>query len=502
MSGASSSTPPTPVETSDKPSLGEVDPEKVEDVEGDDDASKKGNTSRGHGSETPPPVSYVSGRHLQMPHLASCSPPPPLDASRFANWQDNMRFHINFVSIELWRIIAQGFNPTSKDLNNLLPWELIDKQLNASTLHLIYMSLSEKDKAFIHNITSAKDAWDALTNLLIGNESIQESKYDEAHNDADNFAMLDGESLEELHRHLSALQVKLIDLGSTQCDVKWMKRKFIQALLPFFKDTVNSTKGNANFWKMTAHNILQEMVARKISEKNADDALARARGVCAPNLALKAKVSYHEEASLVEEEETISGSPEDMKYAYAEHIALAQRVFMKKWKSSSPSKPKTTSRVRTCYNCGNQNYFIVDCPYERVEDHNGRLVRKEMKAKSYPPRNSDKKKAVPIHALMTQEEYLSGEDASDDEEVGRATIAIVKPTSSSPLFASANESKRTNFKGTCLMAHTTKVSPTLTPIIPRSLSLMDCVDSSDDKDEPNEMDIFMSILHGETKARF
>jgi hypothetical protein len=39
-----------------------------------------------------------------------------------------------------------------------------------------------------------------------------------------------------------------------------------------------------------------------------------------------------------------------------------------------------------------------------VEDHNGRLARKEMKAKSYPLRNSDKKKAVPIHALMTQEE--------------------------------------------------------------------------------------------------
>jgi hypothetical protein len=46
-----------------------------------------------------------------------------------------------------------------------------------------------------------------------------------------------------------------------------------------------------------------------------------------------------------------------------------------------------------------------------VEDHNGRLVRKEMKAKSYPPRNSDKKKVVPIHALMTQEEYPSGDDA-------------------------------------------------------------------------------------------
>jgi hypothetical protein len=415
-----------------------------------------------------------------------------------------MRSHINFVSIELWRIIEQGFHPSSKDLKNLQPWELIDKQLNASALHLIHMSLSEKDKAFVRNITSAKDAWDALANLFIGNKSIQESKYDEAHNEADNFAMLDGEIPKEFHRRLSALQVKLIDLGSTQCDGKWMKRKFIQALLPFIKDTVNSIKGDANFWKMTARDILQEIVAIKIFEKNANDALAQARGVRAPNLALKAKVSYHEEASLMEEGEIMSGSPDDMKYAHAEHMALAQRAFMKKWKSSSPSKPKARSRVRTCYNCGNQNYFIVDCPYERVEDHNGRLVCKEMRAKSYPPRNSYKKKAVPIHALMTQEEYPFGDDASNNEEVGRAAIAIAisKPTSSSSLFASANDSKCTNNKGTCLMAHATKVSLTLTPIIPRSLSLMDCVDSSDDKDELSEMDIFMSTLHGETKARF
>jgi hypothetical protein len=147
------------------------------------------------------------------------------------------------------------------------------------------------------------------------------------------------------------------------------------------KKTMNSIKGESNFQKMTAHDILQEIVARKISEKNADDALARARGVCAPNLALKAEVSYLEEASL-EDEEAMSGSPEDMKYAHVEHMALAQRAFMKNWKSSSPSNPKAMSRVRTCYNCGNQNHFIADCPYERVEDHNGRLVHKEMKTKS------------------------------------------------------------------------------------------------------------------------
>jgi hypothetical protein len=96
----SSTTPPTPVEISDKdkPSLNEDDLDKVGD-ESNENPPKKDDTSRGHSTEVPHPTSYVSGRHLQMPHLASCGPPPPLDASSFANWQDNMRSPINFVSI-------------------------------------------------------------------------------------------------------------------------------------------------------------------------------------------------------------------------------------------------------------------------------------------------------------------------------------------------------------------------------------------------------------------
>jgi hypothetical protein len=52
------------------------------------------------------------------------------------------------------------------------------------------------------------------------------------------------------------------------------------------------------------------------------------------------------------------------------------------------------------------------------------------------------------------------------------------------------------------MDHTTKVSPPLTHIIPKSLSLMDCVEKCGDNDELNVMDLFMSTLHGETKVRF
>jgi hypothetical protein len=68
-SGTSSTTPPTPVETSGKPTLNEDDLDKDGD-EGDEETPKVDNTSTGHSPEIPHPTSYVSGRHLQMPHLA------------------------------------------------------------------------------------------------------------------------------------------------------------------------------------------------------------------------------------------------------------------------------------------------------------------------------------------------------------------------------------------------------------------------------------------------
>jgi hypothetical protein len=107
-SGTTSTTSPAPVDTSGKgdPLNKEKppgdDPEKVDDDEGDENSPKKGGTPRGKHSEVPHPTSYVSGSHIQMPHLASCGPPPQLDPSSFANWQKNVRSHINFASIELW----------------------------------------------------------------------------------------------------------------------------------------------------------------------------------------------------------------------------------------------------------------------------------------------------------------------------------------------------------------------------------------------------------------
>ena len=74
-----------------------------------------------------------------------------------------------------------------------------------------------------------------------------------------------------------------------------------------------------------------------IMNKTADNALARFRSkVASSNLALRAKVMVDEE----EEEE--DGCPEDTKYAYHEHMALALRQFWRNKRTQGPTSLRTT----------------------------------------------------------------------------------------------------------------------------------------------------------------
>ena len=83
-----------------------------------------------------------------------------------------------------------------------------------------------------------------------------------------------------------------------------MKRKFMQAILPFRRHTAMAVRERPDFHTMSSNAVLNEFVALEILEKNADEALARAQHMSPqPKLALKAKASPIEEGNIEEEEE-------------------------------------------------------------------------------------------------------------------------------------------------------------------------------------------------------
>ena len=93
-----------------------------------------------------------------------------------------MRSHVNSASIELWRIIEVGFKAV--DPSNMTRREVVDSQLNALALNMIQTAVGGKDMSPIHHFTTAKEAWDALFEVFVENESMKRNRYEALSNQA------------------------------------------------------------------------------------------------------------------------------------------------------------------------------------------------------------------------------------------------------------------------------------------------------------------------------
>ncbi|KAK1607395.1 hypothetical protein QYE76_031068 [Lolium multiflorum] len=102
------------------------------------------------------------------------------------------------ASTKLWCIIEEGYSP--RDPKKLTRRDVVDDQLNATAINMIHMAVTPKDRTHIRSLKTAKEAWDKLDKLFLGNASIQSSRFDEVNNMADNFVMIEGETPEEMYR--------------------------------------------------------------------------------------------------------------------------------------------------------------------------------------------------------------------------------------------------------------------------------------------------------------
>ncbi len=163
--------------------------------------------------------------------------------------------------------------------------------------------------------------------------------------------------------------------------------------------------------------------------------------------------------------------------------------------------------MRVCYNCDDKFHFFAECPYERREDHNGRLVLKDKskitKKKPFVKKKKFNKKQTKVVLLNKEEEYSTGDEESEDDDGTSSEVAAIATTSTSTssLFDSPNENLH-NKNVNCFMARATEVSPSVSSS-PNSIN-----DDKDDatslkiKEEIVALDYFLSNVQGESKKHF
>jgi hypothetical protein len=128
---------------------------------------------------------------IPHPHINNRGDPPKLDALNFGQWQYQMISHMRSSCIELWRIVEEGFKAV--DPNNLTRREVVDSQLNATALHMIQIAVRSKDLPHIQHFSTAKEAWQGLSDVFVGNESMKRTRYVSFSNQAERLFMKDGE---------------------------------------------------------------------------------------------------------------------------------------------------------------------------------------------------------------------------------------------------------------------------------------------------------------------
>ena len=216
---------------------------------------------------------YSPDPPIPHPHVYNRGDPPKLEESAtFSQWQSLMRTHMRSSCIELWNIIEHGL--FIGDPNNMTRREVVNSQLNATALHMIQQGLGTKDYPHIEHFSIAKEAWDALTDLFIGNESMRRNRYDALSNEAEGFYMLDGEDHEYMYRRLKSIATTFRKHGATHIDDAWIKRKYVSALMPFEPTDLTSLQGRHNYHQMTFNEVMQEMASFKVAAKNTEDARA------------------------------------------------------------------------------------------------------------------------------------------------------------------------------------------------------------------------------------
>ena len=236
-------------------------------------------SKKGSGKEDYSEVShlYSPDPPIPHPHINNRGDPPKLTTSSFNEWKFLMKSHVCSSSIELWRIIEDGLY--IGDPTNLTRREVLDSQLNAMALHMIQLGVGPKDMPHIEHFNTAKESWDALTDMFIGNESMRRNRYDALSNEDEGFYMLDGEHHEDMYGSLKGIVTTFRKHGATHIDDAWIKRKYVSALMPFEPTDLKSLQGRHSYHQMTSNEVMQEMASFKVAAKNTKDARARAIGM-------------------------------------------------------------------------------------------------------------------------------------------------------------------------------------------------------------------------------
>ena len=90
--------------------------------------------------------------------------------------------------------------------------------------------------------------------------------------------MLENETREEMYCRLKLLAKTFSNVGATYVDDAWVKRNYVNALMPFEPIELKAIQGRHNYLQMSSNEVMQEVQVSKVATKNTQDNRVRQWG--------------------------------------------------------------------------------------------------------------------------------------------------------------------------------------------------------------------------------
>jgi hypothetical protein len=286
-----------------------------------------------------------------------------------------------------------------------------------------------------------------------GSKPVRKAKVEMLEGQLNYFIMYDDEMPHEMFNQLKKVVNKATILGSKKWTDRMLTERLMMAYTPMNYNIVALIYQDPTYKKMTSDDVVERIMNHEMNIQEANNIKNLYKGVSTfkkqdialeANKSKKKKVLIEGPSEEEDEEEEEEEEEEDNEREYDEdEVALFIKKFNKFIKKRRPYKRERKEKTRlkrVCYNCGKNEHFIAQCPYERKEEDNDKRKKfdkcykkdKKYTKKKYKCYKKDKKytKKKSYGHAHVDHEWNSSEESSESESDEVATIAIKGKTSS------------------------------------------------------------------------
>ena len=310
----------------------------------------------------------------------STNRPPLFVGENFSHWKCLMEMYIKDQDMEMWKIIEKGpIKITKKESGAEVEkpeqeWSSDDLEKiskNFRALNILFCALDQTEFNRVCTCNSAKEVWDKLVVTYEGTSQVKQTKINIHLRQYELFKMTTDESIKDMFTRFTEIVNNLDSLGKKFTNEEKV-RKILRSLPKArWEPKVTAIEEAQNLSKLSLDDLQGKLLTHEMIINEKDGELPET------TKDLSLRVSRTREVQSQDSDEDEEDDPFVLISKGLERILKMKKQFQNRERSSSSrnkyqkehkgkySNSVNKPKVLTCYECGEVDHLIKDCPQKK-----------------------------------------------------------------------------------------------------------------------------------------